>query len=138
MNCRFATFEDIAILTSMNEQLIADEGHRNPMNREQLAERMSGWLKTEYQAVLFLEGQTKVGYTLFRRETGYVYIRQFFVLAEYRRKRIGQNAIQWLRKNAWPNALRLRIEVLVDNVVGREFWRSVGFVDYCITMEVQL
>jgi hypothetical protein len=73
MQYRFATPEDAALLAPLNQQLIRDEGHRNAMNLAQLAERMRGWLRGDYQAVLFEEGASPIGYALFRRESEYVY-----------------------------------------------------------------
>ena len=135
MDCRLATAADAGLLAAFNQQLIRDEGHRNSMNLAELTERMSGWLKGEYQAAMFeLEG-TAVGYALFRSEPEYIYIRQLFVTAEHRRKGIARTAIAWLRKNRWSDTDRLRIDVLVGNSAAREFWKSVGFRDYCITME---
>ena len=137
MQYRFATPEDVALLAPLNQQLIRDEGHRDSMDLAQLAERMSGWLRGEYQAVLFVESTSPVGYALFRRESDYVYLRQLFVLAEFRRQGVGRDALRWLWRNAWSGAPRLRIDVLVGNTAGREFWRSVGFHEYCVTMEAQ-
>jgi hypothetical protein len=31
----------------------------------------------------------------------------------------------------------VRVEVLVGNAVGVAFWRSVGFRDYCLTLELE-
>lgn len=141
MNCkpimryRFASPEDSSQLARMNLQLIADEGHRNPMGITQLAERMAGWLQGEYQAVLFEEDNAPVGYALFRHEPEYVYLRQLFVVPERRRQGIAGNALSWLWANAWQSAPRLRIDVLVGNAAGRAFWSSAGFTEYCITME---
>ncbi len=138
MNYRFATPNDADVLAKLNQQLIRDEGHRNPMNLAQLTERMRNWLANEYQSVLFEEDQEVVGYALFRSEPEYVLIRHFFVLAVYRRHGIGRNAIEWLREHVWTDRSRLRIEVLVGNMTGCAFWRSVGFNDYCLTMEANV
>ena len=119
----------------MNFRLIKDEGHRNSMDIPQLSERMAAWLRGEYQAVLFEENDTAIGYALFRREPEFVTLRQLFVAAEHRRRGVARNALRWLWANAWSDAPRLRIEVLVGNVSGRTFWQSVGFTEYCITME---
>ncbi len=132
---RFATHEDVAVLAALNNQLIRDEGHRNPMALSQLAERMAGWLQVEYSAVVFEEQSRVVGYALFREEEEFVYLRQLFVLREHRRKGIASEALNWLWANAWQNAKRVRIEVLVGNETARQFWQSVGFHEYCITME---
>lgn len=135
MRYRFASTQDSEQLARMNLQLIADEGHRNPMGIAQLAERMAGWLRGGYQAVLFEMNHTPVGYALFRHEPEFVYLRQLFVVPEHRRQGIASTALGWLWANAWPHAPRLRIDVLVGNLAGQEFWRSAGFTEYCITME---
>lgn len=135
MRYRLASPEDSEQLAQMNLRLIADEGHRNPMGIPQLAERMAGWLRGEYQAVLFEEYNTPVGYALFRHEPEFVYLRQLFVVPARRRQGIARNALSWLWANAWQSMPRLRIDVLVGNAAGREFWHSVGFTEYCITME---
>jgi GNAT superfamily N-acetyltransferase len=122
----------------MNHQLIRDEGHRNEMTPSQLTDRMVGWLRREYKAVLFENEQRAVGYVLFLLEPDYVYIRHLFVVAEFRRQGIARNAIQWLKQNVWTDATRLRIDVLVKNTAAHEFWSSVGFHDYALTMEAQL
>lgn len=119
----------------MNKQLIDDEGHRNPMNSSQLRERMADWLQTEYEAVLFEENGVPIGYALFKRNLDFAYIRQIFVSSERRRQGIASHALRWLWANAWTNAQGVRIEVLIGNAGGRAFWRSVGFKEYCITME---
>jgi GNAT superfamily N-acetyltransferase len=135
MHYRFASPEDSEQLAQMNLRLIVDEGHRNLMDIPQLSERMASWLKGEYQAVLFEEDKTPVGYALFRHEPKYVYLRQLFVVPERRRQGVASNALYWLWENAWQPAPRLRIDVLVGNDAGRAFWRSAGFTEYCITME---
>ena len=135
MNYRHATIADAAVLAAMNRQLILDEGHRNPMTLPELEARMAGWLNGEYGAVLFEEGEEAIGYALFRREPEFVYLRQLFVRAEYRRRGVARNALGWLRENAWPDAPRVRLDVLVGNANAIAFWRAVGFRDYCLTME---
>lgn len=135
MNYRIGTVAEAELLAEMNEMLIRDEGHRNPMNQSQLTQRMQTWLQVEYQAVLFQDGHKSIGYVLFRHDADYVYVRQLFVVAEKRRQGIGSAAISCLRENVWAGAPRLRIDVLIHNQAARLFWLSVGFRDYCITME---
>jgi GNAT superfamily N-acetyltransferase len=132
---RAATVDDAALLAPMNAQLIRDEGHRNTMTVEQLAKRMSGWLEAEYQAFVFEADAKAIGYALYRIEPEFVYLRQLFVQPEMRRQGVARQALEWLRQNAWSVRPRVRIDVLVGNQSGIEFWRSVGFVDYCLTLE---
>jgi ribosomal protein S18 acetylase RimI-like enzyme len=123
----------------MNRQLILDEGHRNrAMSLEQLAERMRGFLNGAYEAVLFEEDGRALGYALFRMEPEHVYLRQFFIRAELRRRGLGREAMQWLMRHHWGGRSRVRLEVLVGNTAGIAFWRACGFRDYCVTMEQDL
>jgi len=137
MNIRYrsATVEDASVIAPMNAQLIRDQGHRNTMTVTQLADRMAEWLKGEYQAYLFEFESETIGYALYRLEPEYVYLRQLFVQPEMRRQGIARRALEWLGRNAWHVRARVRIDVLVGNQTGIEFWRSVGFMDYCFTME---
>ena len=137
MNYRFCTSPDASLLALLNLGLIRDEGHRNPMGVAELEARMTGWLKGEYQAVLFEKEGTAAGYALFRRDPEFVMLTQFFVIPELRRQGVGRNAIDWLRANVWADAPALRVEVLFGNSAGRAFWRVMGFEDYCVTMEAR-
>ncbi len=137
MHCRLATIADAAALAGMNQQLIRDEGHRNRMTLEQLTQRMMGFLTGEYKAVIFEQDDAQTGYALYKREPEWVYLRQFFVKPDYRRRGIGREALGWLRANAWSECPRVRIEVLVGNAGGIAFWHAVGFADYCLTMELE-
>jgi GNAT superfamily N-acetyltransferase len=121
-------------LASMNKQLISDEGHANPMNIEQLTERMRGWLLGEYAAYVATVDGEIAGYCLFRDEGSYVYIRHLFVQEKYRQRGIGKALVNWLNENIW-HGQKTRIDVLCNNLNGIEFWHKIGFVDYCITME---
>ncbi len=138
ITCRFATDDDAPLVARMNKQLIEDERHRNSMSVSELTERLRHWLSSGYQVVLFEYGQEVIGYVLFRREPEHVYVRQFFIAREHRRQGIGREAIEWLRRNVWRDAPRLRLDVLVGNAGAIAFWRSVGFDDYCLTMEAEM
>ena len=135
MRFRFALPSDAELLAPLNAQLIRDEGHRNRMSVPQLAERMRGWLSGEYRAVVFDDDDGVVGYALFRQEPEHIYLRQFFVRPESRRRGIGRTALLWLRHNAWGSDVRVRVDVLVGNELGQVFWRAVGFNEYCVTLE---
>jgi ribosomal protein S18 acetylase RimI-like enzyme len=41
-----------------------------------------------------------------------------------------------LRKDVWPQDVRLYLEVLTANQRGLAFWRSLGFADYAVTLEM--
>lgn len=132
---RLATPLDAPALAAMNQDLIRAEGHRNRMALPELERRMAGWLSGEYRAAVFEDGGLAVGYALFRSEPEYVYLRQFYVRPDSRRRGVGRGALDWLRRHAWADAARVRIEVLVGNAPAIAFWRAVGFEDYSLAME---
>lgn len=134
---RTATPDDVPLLAQFNHHLIQDEGHHNPMTVPELAERMHEWLQSGvYTAVIFEQDpQTPVAYALYRDDGDSIYLRQFFVNRLYRRQGIGRVAIELLLTRVLPTHKPVRLEVLVHNTRGHQFWQAVGFVDYAITMQ---
>lgn len=134
---RVASAADAAVLGGFNHQLIADEGHRNPMTPPELAARMRGWLESgAYRGVLFEDGERVVAYALYRETDDEVYLRQFFVARDRRREGIGRRAITELFTRYWPRDKRRTVSVLVRNAAGVEFWRAMGYEDYDLTLEI--
>ena len=137
MNVEFkkAELKDVKILGAMNKRLIDDEGHSNPMNIYELTERMRNFIVNEYEAYLIVKENEISGYCLFRDDKEYIYIRQLYVERNNRKMGLGKSCIQWLKSNLWINR-KIRMDVLSKNTNGIEFWRKIGFKDYCITMEM--
>jgi len=133
---RLATQADVQMLAEMNHQLIQDEGHRNPMSLIQLIGRMSSWLDHEYTAVIFERDGNSVAYALYRTDGASIYLRQFFVQRQWRRRGIGKRALHILLNEVWPQDWRITVDVLSTNASGYAFWKSVGFQDYAITLEI--
>src|SRR5687768_9751714 len=127
MEWRWATPADARILAELNQQLIADEGHDNPMDLQQLEQRMAGWLAAEYRAVLFSQGGDVVAHVLYRDgEGGRVYVRQFFVVRALRRRGLGSEALRIFRSAVVPHDERIVLDVLTGNHAGRAFWQANG------------
>lgn len=136
MELRQATKADLDLLAAFNEDLILEEGHRNPMSEEQLRDRMRVWLeKGEYQAWIAEEDGHPQGYALTRHDPEWLYIRQLFITPEARRKGMGTALVDAVINAAKLKDHRVRIEVLTKNAAGIAFWRSCGFGDYAITLE---
>ena len=131
-----ASKNDCSELAVMNKQLIIDEGHSNKMNVPELENRMIKFISEDYVAYLAKDDSTTTGYCLFRPEIDHIYIRQLFIKSEYRRNGSGKRFIEWMKCNIWKNK-ELVIEVLSKNIIGINFWRSIGFTDYCITMKMK-
>ncbi len=132
----FVRTSDFDQLAEWNHQLIRDEGHRNRMTVPELGERMRGWLELDYRAVVFELAGIPVAYALFREQPDEIYLRQLFVVRERRRQGIGRRAIELLRTKVWPTNKRLTVEVLTANTAAVAFWRSVGYVDTSLTLEI--
>ncbi len=126
---------DCPMLAELNSQLIQDEGHRNKMSLAELETRMKGWLETEYTAQIFEIASEPIAYALYREQGSEIYLRQLFVDRNRRRQGIGRAAIAILRTNIWPKNKRLTVDVLTHNTVAIDFWRAVGYRDYCLTLE---
>ncbi|SRR5260221_1302443 len=136
MNYRRATENDCSLLAELNHQLICDEGHRNRMTVPELEQRMKDWLAKEYTAILFEVADVVIAYALYREQPEDIYLRQLFVLRQQRRKGIGRQALDILRSKIWPKNKRRTVEVLVQNEAAVTFWRTMGFRDYCLALEI--
>jgi GNAT superfamily N-acetyltransferase len=134
---RIAAQNDAAWLAQMNQKLIRDEKHRNEMTLKELEQRMSGFLHGRYQAVIVSVRGEDAGYGLYIKEDDYFYIRQIYVKKEMRRQNIGRSIINWIRNNPARGFKIIRTSVLVWNLDGIEFWKTLGFKDCVITMELE-
>ena len=135
---RSASAGDAALLAVMNQQLIRDEQHRNSMKLAELEQRMREWLESDYEAVICEAGAETAGYALFRAEPEWIYLRQFFVREQHRRKGVGRRMFRHLESQWKARAKRIRLEVLVGNDRAIAFWHAVGLRDYCLTLEADL
>jgi ribosomal protein S18 acetylase RimI-like enzyme len=139
---RLATESDLPLLGELNQQLIEDEGHSNPMTPDELSERMRGWLNEGvYQIVLFGESEQAdpsegvVGYAVFKGEATEVYLRQLFVARDRRNRGFGAAMMMILEQDYFQEYQTVRLEVLTTNTAAHRFYTANGFSDYCITMK---
>lgn len=137
MTFRFATLDDCPLLAELNHQLLQDERHRNRlMTLPQLEERMRGFLSGEYRGVIFQSDEQVVAYALYREQADEIYLRQLFVVRDRRRCGLGRQAMEILRSEIWPKNKRLTVDVLLHNTNAIAFWRSVGYKDYLLGLEI--
>lgn len=97
---------------------------------------MCGWLGDGYKAVIFEENGVPVAYALYLEQQEEIYLRQLFVVPERRGCGIGRQAIGILRSEFWLGTKRLTVEVLTANPRALAFWRSVGYTDYSLKLEI--
>jgi GNAT superfamily N-acetyltransferase len=137
MTHRVATLDDCSLLAGMNHLLLEDEKHRNRfMTLPQLEERMRSFLSGDYRGVIFEDGGEVVAYALYREQAEEIYLRQLFVARHRRRQGHGRRAVETLRSEIWPGNKRLTVDVLLHNTVAVAFWRSVGYKDYLLGLEI--
>jgi ribosomal protein S18 acetylase RimI-like enzyme len=136
MKYRIGKVTDLDLLANWNEQLIQDSGYRNPMTLHELKKRMANWIAKEYKAVIFESVGEPIAYVLFIESENEIYLRQLFVRRDKRRIGIGRTVVGILRSEMWPTHKRLTLEVLTLNTSAVNFWRSIGFKDYSLKLEI--
>lgn len=129
-----ASLSDAGKLAEMNRRLIEDERYPNPMNVEQLTQRMSVWLKNEYIGYLVIENDNIVAYCLFRDDGRYYYLRQLYVERENRRNNIATKLLDWMYRNVWTDK-NVRLDVLSHNQDAIAFYKNYGFQIHVLRME---
>lgn len=143
LHLRSAVETDLPLLSQMNKHLIEDEGSPNPMSLEELQERMTGWLRGDWNIQLLEEGASIVGYALYQFQRDpfdldltVVYVRQFFIERGWRKQGFGTHAFNMLMQTCFPEGCRIALEVLAANPNGRAFWASLGFQPYSTAMRM--
>lgn len=137
MNILKCSVNDVPLLATMNKQLIEDEQSTNAMNLAELEKRMEGFLSTEYNAYFFEDDKSEaaekiVGYALVKHTASPLYLRQFYIRRECRRNHFGSEAFKLLLDYLKVDSID--IDVLPWNERGMAFWKSMGFVETCISM----
>ncbi|MBP1994101.1 GNAT family N-acetyltransferase [Paenibacillus eucommiae] len=139
---RKAAEPDLEVLAAMNKQLIDDEGSRNPMNLDQLRERMRDWMTTDWEIDLLCNSSGIVGYVLYQfrpasnsATRNEAYLRQYFIKRDYRNQGYGKEGIELLLTERLEGIETITIEVLETNPNGMRFWRKAGFLPYSTTMK---
>jgi len=137
LNHRVANENDLDLLAIWNQQLIEDEGHDNSMTLAQLRERMSEWLKGDYQVIVFSKTSAPCAYAVFQDRDDYIYLRQFFVDRAQRQCGIGKEALAILKNCILPHTKGVVLEVMAWNEKGLAFWKASGFSPRYIGMELK-
>lgn len=132
LSIRICNDQDLDLLAELNQQLIDDEEYDKKFTLEELKERMSSFIKTDYQAYLFEKGEKTIGYALVNHKSEPLYVRHFFICREVRRQGYGTLAFNSLLSMLKVKTLNL--EVMFWNERGIQFWQSLGFKERCIYM----
>jgi len=130
------TLEDVPLLTEMNKQLIEDEKANNPMDITQLKNRMIDFLNNGYEAYFFTVNNEVAGYALCDITKDPIFLRQFFIKREERRKHYGEIAFKSLLEKT--GIKEIEIDVLSWNETGIKFWEKIGFKEQWKRMKYKL
>jgi Sortase and related acyltransferases len=136
LNIVDCTVSDAAELARLNRMLIEDEKAENDMTAAQLERRMEGFLTSDYKAFYFYSDKKCVGYALVNAAKTPVYLRQFFICREDRRKGYGREAFYALLK--YLRVEEIDVDVYAWNRGGVEFWREIGFCERVYGMRYKL
>ena len=136
MKYRIADQNEYPSLAELNHQLIKDEGHRSKLSIDGLAKRMRELEAEGYKAVIFEEDGEIIAYGMYIEHEDKIYLRQFFVQRNKRRMGYGKKAMSIFMNEIWPKDKRLTVEVLVNNKSAYEFWKSIGYIEYSIELEI--
>ena len=134
MNIRKADISEVQKLAELNKRLIEDEQHPNPMNVQQLAQRMKEWLQGDYTCYVAEENEQIIAYCLFRDDGEYYYMKQLFVERGFRRRGIATAFLDWMYDHVWIDK-KVRLDVLSHNQEAIAFYKAYGFRIGCLRME---
>lgn len=125
---RACTQSDIPLLIEFYRQFLEDERPENPRDLEYLEVKEKS-LEDHCAAFFFVlnkEFDEKIiGYAVCDMSCQPIYLRQFFIVREERRKGFGTCAFQRLLELLDTD--KFEFEVLLDNEPGVAFWKSVAF-----------
>jgi len=94
---------------------------------------MSEWLKTEYEA--YCSSSRKDNrYALYRVEPEYIYLRSYLFNRKCGAGESHAGRFEWLRHTRGAS-VRAGASTSSSAIIPPSILRSVGFTDYCLTME---
>ena len=126
MQIKEFTVEDAPLLAEMNKDSIEDEDPESNLSLPHLEERIRSYIKSEYKAFFFLVDDKIIGFALCSKSSTPVYMRQFFISRDERRKGYGKEAFELLLKHL--GIKESDIDVYAWNDSSIRFWKSLGVV----------
>ena len=125
MQIEECTIKDVPLLAKLNKLFFEEEKSETNLSLPHLEARMSSYLSSHFGAFLFREGEKIVGYALCDKSKTPVYLRQFYISRDERRKGYGRQAFRLLLDKL--DIQDADIEVYHWNDIGSAFWSSLGF-----------
>ena len=140
MQWRPAQPDEIGTLVTMNRQLQEDE-HSEVMPTDVLEARLRRWLAAGHHIMMLEDNSRVMGYAVFNNTDADlqgppgVYLRHFFIAREARRRGVGRQAFELLKRDEWPAGCRILLDAMCSNPDAQRFWRALGFEAYSINYE---
>jgi len=125
MQIKQCTVEDVQLLAKLNKLFIEEEDPEIHVSLPHLEDRMLSYINSEYNAFFFQHDDKTVGYALCSKSKTPMYLRQFYISNNERRKGYGKEAFTQLLEYLSIN--QNDIDVYAWNDSGVAFWRSLGF-----------
>jgi len=132
---RRARDDELGRIAAWNAELIRDEGNDNGQSLPEIEHHLREWFANDYHACIFEADGTPFGYAIFRELGECTHLRHFFVTPQHRRHGFGRQAFARLREK-FPSDKRVLVEVLTGNDAGRAFWKSVGFAERYVGLQL--
>ena len=141
---RGADLNDVPLLGKMNSRLVDDQGTDNTWPLSKYEERFREWLqKGPWQVDVILEKGQIAGYAIYQLRADYFYpeqpvifVRQFYIEREHRRRGLGRAAFQDLIDKRFPEGYdAIALDVMAANTGGQQFWTKLGFATYFVAMK---
>lgn len=136
MEIKECTVEDVPLLAKMNQLFIEDEEQETNLSLPHLEERLRGYFRSEYLAFFFCVDEKIVGYALCSKTRTPMYLRQFFINRDERRKGYGKQAFKLLISHLGVTEKDVDVYAWNDSAV--RFWRSLGFEKQRYNMNYQM
>ena len=125
MQIKLCTVEDVHLLAKLNQLFIEEEEPESHVSLPHVEDRMLSYINSEYDAFFFQKDDKTVGYALCSKSKTPLYLRQFYISHDERRKGYGKEAFTQLL--AYLNISLNDIDVYAWDDSGVAFWRSLGF-----------
>ena len=124
MRARECTVEDVALLAQMNKYSLEDDDPEANLSLPHLENRMRDYINSGYKAFLFLIDEKVIGYALSNGAKPPIYLRQFFIVRDERRKGYGKQAFHLLLDLLGIQESDIDVYTWNDSTV--RFWRTLG------------
>lgn len=140
---RIATSADSEYLLEMSYQLLEDEGLEEDISMIERQAVLQEWIEDGWSILLILKDHQIAGYMIYRKQREEfpsheqtVFVREFFVRREYRRRGVGRSAFELIVNEYIPRDVTITLNVPAANHTALRFWQEKGFEVFSTTLRL--